>query len=157
MICWTFGHVFSEIVIDWFIYLVQVYIALCCAVVALAVGAYLHVLLNIGGFLTMVASIASFIWLLCATRCDLGGTYSFVSCDTCSKRVWICWRLQPCFRAPPLDLSSIRLFRSSFVSVCIWQHFSAITITFDYIGCESLSSLLNRRAYLFGSNVCMWL
>ncbi|KAG5089782.1 hypothetical protein JHK86_002394 [Glycine max] len=36
-------------------HLKQVYFTLCFAVVAAAVGAYLHVLLNIGGFLTTVA------------------------------------------------------------------------------------------------------
>ncbi|XP_054808295.1 bax inhibitor 1-like [Prosopis cineraria] len=42
----------------------QVYLALCCAVVAAAVGAYLHILGNIGGFLTTVASLGSIVWLL---------------------------------------------------------------------------------------------
>ncbi|KAI9087061.1 hypothetical protein K1719_031022 [Acacia pycnantha] len=42
----------------------QVYLALSCAVVAAAFGAYLHVLWNIGGFLTTVASLGSIIWLL---------------------------------------------------------------------------------------------
>ncbi|RZB56911.1 Bax inhibitor 1 isoform B [Glycine soja] len=41
-----------------------VYFTLCCAVVAAAVGAFLHVLWNIGGFLTTVASIGSMFWLL---------------------------------------------------------------------------------------------
>jgi FtsH-binding integral membrane protein len=37
---------------------------LCCALVASAFGAYLHVLWNIGGILTTIASIGSMIWLL---------------------------------------------------------------------------------------------
>ncbi|XP_057758549.1 bax inhibitor 1-like [Arachis stenosperma] len=41
-----------------------VYITLCCAVVAAAVGAYLHVLWNIGGFLTSVGCMGAMIWLL---------------------------------------------------------------------------------------------
>nr|AFK44205.1 unknown [Lotus japonicus] len=42
----------------------QVYFTLCVAVAASAVGVYLHVLWNIGGFLTTVASIGSMIWFL---------------------------------------------------------------------------------------------
>lgn len=45
-------------------HLKQVYFTLCFAVVAAAVGAYLHVLLNIGGFLTTVACVGSSVWLL---------------------------------------------------------------------------------------------
>ncbi|MFX6533333.1 Bax inhibitor-1 family protein, partial [Acinetobacter baumannii] len=45
-------------------HLKQVYLALCCALVASGVGAYLHILWNIGGFLTTAGSIASTIWLL---------------------------------------------------------------------------------------------
>ncbi|XP_028772877.1 bax inhibitor 1 [Neltuma alba] len=42
----------------------QVYLALFCAVVAAAVGSYLHVLWNIGGLLTTVASLGSIFLLL---------------------------------------------------------------------------------------------
>jgi len=45
-------------------HLKQVYLSLCCALVASAVGAYLHILWNIGGFLTMIGCIGSMIWLL---------------------------------------------------------------------------------------------
>ncbi|KAI4315202.1 hypothetical protein L6164_028036 [Bauhinia variegata] len=45
-------------------HLKQVYLTLCCAVIASAVGAYLHILWNIGGFLTTVACMGSMIWLL---------------------------------------------------------------------------------------------
>ncbi|KAK4258636.1 hypothetical protein QN277_005066 [Acacia crassicarpa] len=42
----------------------QVYLVSSCAVVVAAVGAYLHLLWNIGGFLTAGASLGSIIWLL---------------------------------------------------------------------------------------------
>ncbi|KAJ1391728.1 Bax inhibitor 1-related [Sesbania bispinosa] len=45
-------------------HLKQVYFTLCFAVVAAAVGAYLHVLFHVGGFLTTVACVGSSIWLL---------------------------------------------------------------------------------------------
>ncbi|XP_022871044.1 bax inhibitor 1-like [Olea europaea var. sylvestris] len=44
-------------------HLIQVYVSLCCALMASAVGAYLHILWNIGGFLTTLASVGSIIWL----------------------------------------------------------------------------------------------
>ncbi|XP_073287459.1 bax inhibitor 1-like [Primulina huaijiensis] len=45
-------------------HLKQVYLSLCCALVASAVGAYLHILFNVGGFLTTLGCIGSIIWLL---------------------------------------------------------------------------------------------
>jgi len=39
------------------------FILLCFAVVAAAVGTYLHVLLNVGGFLTTLACVRSSVWL----------------------------------------------------------------------------------------------
>ncbi|XP_030533503.1 bax inhibitor 1-like [Rhodamnia argentea] len=45
-------------------HLKQVYLSLCCALVASAAGAYLHLLLNIGGLLTTFACIGSMLWLL---------------------------------------------------------------------------------------------
>ncbi|KAL8533152.1 hypothetical protein ACS0TY_009413 [Phlomoides rotata] len=44
-------------------HLKQVYLALCCALVASAVGAYLHILLNIGGLLTTIGCVGCIIWL----------------------------------------------------------------------------------------------
>ncbi|KAJ4712651.1 bax inhibitor 1-like [Melia azedarach] len=41
-----------------------VYLSLCCALVASAAGVYLHLLWNIGGFLTGLATIGSIAWLL---------------------------------------------------------------------------------------------
>ncbi|KAL2348200.1 hypothetical protein Fmac_002200 [Flemingia macrophylla] len=45
-------------------HLKQVYFTLCFAVLAAAVGAYLHVLFNIGGFFTSVACVGTSLWLL---------------------------------------------------------------------------------------------
>ncbi|XP_020216905.1 bax inhibitor 1 [Cajanus cajan] len=45
-------------------HLKQVYFTLSFAVLAAAVGAYLHVLFNIGGFLTTVACVGTSLWLL---------------------------------------------------------------------------------------------
>lgn len=42
----------------------QVYLLLCCSLIASAVGAYLHILGNIGGLLTALACVGSMIWLL---------------------------------------------------------------------------------------------
>ncbi|KAJ7952582.1 bax inhibitor 1-like [Quillaja saponaria] len=48
-------------------HLKQVYLTLCCTLVAAAVGVYLHLLWNIGGLLTSVASMGSIVWLLSAS------------------------------------------------------------------------------------------
>ncbi|XP_039056980.1 bax inhibitor 1-like [Hibiscus syriacus] len=45
-------------------HLKQVYLTLCCALVASAVGAYLHILWNIGGYLTTFACLGTIYWLL---------------------------------------------------------------------------------------------
>ncbi|KAE8677405.1 Bax inhibitor 1 [Hibiscus syriacus] len=45
-------------------HLKRVYLTLCCALVGSAVGAYLHILWNIGGYLTTFASFGTIIWLL---------------------------------------------------------------------------------------------
>ncbi|KAL5698538.1 Bax inhibitor 1 [Ranunculus cassubicifolius] len=41
-----------------------VYVTLCCALVASAVGVYMHILMNLGGFLSFVGTLGSMIWLL---------------------------------------------------------------------------------------------
>ncbi|XP_076959375.1 bax inhibitor 1-like [Bidens hawaiensis] len=45
-------------------HLKQVYLSLCCALVASAGGAYLHILWNIGGLLTTFATLGCMAWLL---------------------------------------------------------------------------------------------
>ncbi|KAJ8485335.1 hypothetical protein OPV22_017820 [Ensete ventricosum] len=44
-----------------------VYLTLCCALAASAVGAYLHILTNIGGVITMLGCLVSTVWLLLST------------------------------------------------------------------------------------------
>ncbi|XP_047319718.1 bax inhibitor 1-like [Impatiens glandulifera] len=44
-------------------HLKQVYLSLCCALIASAAGVYLHILWNIGGFLTTLGCVGSIIWL----------------------------------------------------------------------------------------------
>ncbi|KAG6517975.1 hypothetical protein ZIOFF_021375 [Zingiber officinale] len=43
---------------------ISVYLTLCCALAASAAGAYLHILMNIGGFLTMMGCFGSIMCLL---------------------------------------------------------------------------------------------
>lgn len=47
-----------------FVVVLQVYLSLCCALIAAAVGSYLHILWNIGGLLTTLAGMGSIVWLL---------------------------------------------------------------------------------------------
>ncbi|PPD67915.1 hypothetical protein GOBAR_DD35214 [Gossypium barbadense] len=51
-------------------HLKQVYLTLCCALIASAVGAYLHILWNIGGYLTTFACLGTIIWLLSTPPCE---------------------------------------------------------------------------------------
>ncbi|GMJ06089.1 ARABIDOPSIS BAX INHIBITOR 1, BAX inhibitor 1 [Hibiscus trionum] len=44
-------------------HLKKVYLTLCCALIASAFGAYLHIILNIGGYLTTFACFGAIIWL----------------------------------------------------------------------------------------------
>ncbi|KAL1213967.1 Bax inhibitor 1 [Cardamine amara subsp. amara] len=45
-------------------HLKRVYLTLCCALVASAFGAYLHIIWNIGGLLTTIGCVGTMIWLL---------------------------------------------------------------------------------------------
>ncbi|PSS09686.1 Bax inhibitor like [Actinidia chinensis var. chinensis] len=45
-------------------HLKQVYLSLCCTLIASAAGAYLHILWNIGGLLTALVCMGSMVWLL---------------------------------------------------------------------------------------------
>lgn len=40
------------------------YLTLCCALAASAAGAYLHILMNLGGLLTTLGCLGSIMWLL---------------------------------------------------------------------------------------------
>ncbi|MBA0768811.1 hypothetical protein Gotri_017590 [Gossypium trilobum] len=51
-------------------HLKQVYLTLCCALIASAVGAYLHILWNIGGYLTTFACLGTIVWLLSTPPCE---------------------------------------------------------------------------------------
>jgi len=58
----------------------QVYLTLCCALVASAAGAYLHILWNIGGLLTTIACFGCMAWLLSISPYEevlLGRFYGF--------------------------------------------------------------------------------
>lgn len=52
---------YGSIVVAW---MLQVYLSLCCALIASAAGAYFHVLWNIGGLLTTIGCMATMAWLL---------------------------------------------------------------------------------------------
>lgn len=70
-VCFMPNWVLIQYNVSWFliVYLVvarllQVYLSLCCALIASAVGAYFHVLWNIGGLLTTIGCMATMAWLL---------------------------------------------------------------------------------------------
>lgn len=44
--------------------ILQVYLTLCCTLIASAAGAYLHILWNIGGIVTLLGCLGCMIWVL---------------------------------------------------------------------------------------------
>ncbi|XP_027336425.1 bax inhibitor 1-like [Abrus precatorius] len=128
-------------------HITRVYFTLCCAVVAAAVGAFLHVLWNIGGFLTTVASIGSVIWLL--------STPPFEE----QKRVFLLMALalfQGASIGPLIDLA---------IAIDPSLIFSAFVGTSLAFACFSAAALVaRRREYLYlggllssGISILLWL
>lgn len=62
----------------------QVYLTLCCALIGSAAGAYLHLVWNIGGILTSLATIGCSIWLLSTPTHEEVGLWTVLSFASCS-------------------------------------------------------------------------
>ncbi|TKY55499.1 Bax inhibitor 1 [Spatholobus suberectus] len=125
----------------------RVYFTLCCAVVAAAVGAFLHVLWNVGGFLTTVASIGSMAWLLSIPPFEERKRVSLLMASALFQGASI---------GPLIDLAIVidpSLILSAFV---------ATSLAF---ACFSATALVaRRREYLYlggllssGLSILMWL
>ncbi|WVZ11993.1 hypothetical protein V8G54_016523 [Vigna mungo] len=116
-------------------HLKKVYFTLCFAVVAAAVGAYLHVLLNVGGFLTTVACVGSSVWLLSTSPSEE------------KKRVTL--------------LMASSLFQGASIGPLIYL---AIQIEPRYVLCGGAALVARRREYLYlggllssGLSILLWL
>ncbi|XP_061354819.1 bax inhibitor 1-like [Gastrolobium bilobum] len=125
----------------------RVYFTLCCAVVASAVGAFLHVLWNIGGFLTTLASLGSMIWLLSTPSFQEQKRLSLLMASALFQGASI---------GPLIDLAIAidpRLIFSAFVGTSLaFASFSAAAL------------VARRREYLYlggllssGLSILMWL
>ncbi|GLT91133.1 hypothetical protein SLE2022_090360 [Rubroshorea leprosula] len=70
--CWRYDTLsdFSQISPIVQTHLKKVYLTLCCALVASAVGVYLHLLWNIGGILTTIGCFGSIAWILATPQCQ---------------------------------------------------------------------------------------
>ncbi|KAL5551354.1 hypothetical protein UlMin_001530 [Ulmus minor] len=128
-------------------HLKQVYLTLCCALVASAAGVYLHLLWNIGGLLTTFASIGCTLWVL--------STPSYEE----QKRVGLLMAasaFQGASIGPLIDLA-IEIDPSILVSA-----FVGTAVAF---GCFSAAAMLaRRREYLYlggllssGVSMLLWL
>ncbi|KAK7330821.1 hypothetical protein VNO77_25025 [Canavalia gladiata] len=128
-------------------HITRVYVTLCCAVIAAAFGAFLHVLWNIGGFLTTLASLGTVIWLL--------STPSFQE----QKRVSLMMASAAFLGAsigPLIDLA---------IAIDPSIIFSAFVGTSLAFACFSAAALVaRRREYLYlggflssGLSILMWL
>ncbi|GAB4834636.1 Bax inhibitor 1 [Ancistrocladus abbreviatus] len=128
-------------------HLKQVYLTLCCALVASAVGAYLHIIWNLGGLLTTLGCVACMAWLLSVPPYQE------------TKRVGLLMAaalLEGASIGPLIDLA-IHIDPSVLVSA-----FVGCGIAF---GCFSMAAMLSsRREYLYlgallssGLSILFWL
>ncbi|KAJ7011329.1 hypothetical protein NC653_001684 [Populus alba x Populus x berolinensis] len=128
-------------------HLKQVYLTLCCALVASAAGAYLHILWNIGGLLTTIASFGCMAWLLSISPYEE------------QKRVGLLMAtalLQGASIGPLIDLA-IQIDPSVLITA-----FVGTAVAF---GCFSVAAMLaRRREYLYlggllssGLSILLWL
>ncbi|KAH7514252.1 hypothetical protein FEM48_Zijuj11G0069000 [Ziziphus jujuba var. spinosa] len=125
----------------------QVYLTLFCTLVASAVGAYLHLLWNIGGVLTTIGSLGCIVWLL-ATK-----TYEE------QKRVALL------MAAAVLEGASVGPLIQLAVEIDPSILISAFVGTALAFGCFSLAAILaERREYLYlsgllssGLSMLLWL
>ncbi|KAE9450719.1 hypothetical protein C3L33_17383, partial [Rhododendron williamsianum] len=133
---------------------IVVYLMLCCALIASAVGAYLHILWNIGGLLTTLGCMGSIVWLLSTPPYEE------------QKRVTLLMAtalLQGASIGPLIDVAieidPRQVFIPSFILV---SAFVGCAVAF---GCFSIAAMLaKRREYLYlggllssGLSILFWL
>lgn len=125
----------------------RVYLTLCCAIAASAVGAFLHVLWNIGGFLTTLACFGTIIWLLSTPPFEEQKRLSLLMASALFQGASI---------GPLIDLAI------AIDSSLILTTFVATSLAF---ACFSAAALVaRRREYLYlggllssGLSILMWL
>lgn len=125
----------------------RVYFTICGAVIAAAVGAYLHVLWNIGGLLTTVGAIGSMGWLLSLPPFEEQKRLSLLMASALFQGASI---------GPLIHLA---------VAIDPSLIFSAFVATSLAFGCFSAAALVaRRREYLYlggllssGLSILMWL
>ncbi|KAI8538097.1 hypothetical protein RHMOL_Rhmol09G0075500 [Rhododendron molle] len=134
-------------------HLKQVYLTLCCALIASAVGAYLHILWNIGGLLTTLGCMGSIVWLLSTPPYEE------------QKRVTLLMAtalLQGASIGPLIDLAIEIDPRQLLVCSILVSAFVGCAVAF---GCFSIAAMLaKRREYLYlggllssGLSILFWL
>ncbi|KAJ8633834.1 hypothetical protein MRB53_027170 [Persea americana] len=128
-------------------HLKQVYLTLCCALVASAAGAYLHLLWNIGGVLTTLGCIGCIIWLMATPVFEERKRVGLLMASSCLQGATV----------GPLIEFVIELDPSILVSA-----FVGTAVAF---GCFSAAATLaRRREYLYlggllsaGLSILFWL
>ncbi|CBI41121.3 unnamed protein product, partial [Vitis vinifera] len=145
-VCFNSIH-FSFFNLHMIFLILQVYLSLCCALIASAAGAYLHLLWNIGGLLTTFACFGSIIWLLSAPSYEEKKRVSLLMAVALFQGASI---------GPLIDLA-IEIDPSILVSA-----FVGTAVAF---GCFSAAAMLaRRREYLYlggvlssGLSILFWL
>ncbi|GMQ04678.1 hypothetical protein CsSME_00050019 [Camellia sinensis var. sinensis] len=128
-------------------HLKQVYLTLCCALIASATGAYLHILWNIGGLLTTLGCMGSIVWLLSTPPYEAQKRVALLMAAALFEGASV---------GPLIDLA-IEIDPSILVSA-----FVGCAVAF---GCFSMAAMLaRRREYLYlggllssGLSILFWL
>ncbi|KAF7133468.1 hypothetical protein RHSIM_Rhsim09G0059100 [Rhododendron simsii] len=110
----------------------QVYLTLCCALIASAVGAYLHILWNIGGLLTTLGCMGSIVWLLSTPPYEeeVRHRFEFLVCSILVSAFVGCAVAFGCFSIAAM-LAKRREYLylggllSSGLSILFWLHFAS--------------------------------
>ncbi|KHG18582.1 Bax inhibitor 1 -like protein [Gossypium arboreum] len=150
-------------------HLKRVYLTLCCALVASAFGAYLHILWNIGGYLTTFACFGTMIWLLSIPtyqeqkRVSLLMASAVFQGASIGPLIDLAIKIDPrCNRAKmSSNAGKLELDRTSILNVLV----AAFVGTALAFACFSGAAMLaRRREYLYlggllssGVSILMWL
>ncbi|KAM7259672.1 hypothetical protein ACFE04_015413 [Oxalis oulophora] len=103
-------------------HLKQVYLTLCCALVASAMGAYLHILWNIGGLLTTLGSFGCIAWMLSTPTYE--EVFILVSAYVGTALAFGCFS-GAAMLARRREYLYLGGLLSSGVSILLWLHFAS--------------------------------
>uniref|UniRef100_A0A7N0VI62 Bax inhibitor 1 n=1 Tax=Kalanchoe fedtschenkoi TaxID=63787 RepID=A0A7N0VI62_KALFE len=104
-----------------------VYLTLCCALVASAAGAYLHIIWNIGGYITTILSLLALNITLAVSSCDKNKKFSLLMLSALFEGASIGPLIQPAVEIDPRRREYLYLggLVSAGLSILMWLHFGS--------------------------------